>query len=136
MPYYDYNCLECNDKFSTFIAYEDYETMIVKCPRCNSKNIQRQINRVRVARSEENRLENLADPSALDGIENDPRAMGRMMRQMSSELGEEMGPEFNEGVSRLEAGQDPTEIEKDLPDLDKNSSFGVGGSEGNPLCEL
>jgi hypothetical protein len=28
-----------------------------------------------------------------------------------------MGPEFDEVVSRLESGQDPEEIERDLPDL-------------------
>jgi hypothetical protein len=36
-------------------------------------------------------------------------------------MGEELGPEFDEVVDRLEAGQSPEDIEKDLPDL---------GSEG------
>jgi Flp pilus assembly protein TadB len=39
------------------------------------------------------------------------------MRQMSSEMGEELGPEFDEVVDRLEAGQSPEEIESALPDL-------------------
>jgi Flp pilus assembly protein TadB len=43
--------------------------------------------------------------------------MAKMMRQMSSEMGEELGPEFDEVVDRLEAGQSPEDIEKDLPDL-------------------
>ena len=66
-------------------------------------------------------MENLAgdfsDPSALTGLENDPQAMGRMMRRMGSELGEEMPAEFDEVVDRLEKGQSPEDIEKDLPDL-------------------
>jgi hypothetical protein len=63
----------------------------------------------------------MADPSALAGIEDDPKAIARMMRQMSSEMGDEagdeLGPEFNEVVDRLESGQSPEEIEKSLPDL-------------------
>ena len=43
------------------------------------------------------------------------------MKQMSSELGEDPGPEFNEVVDRLEKGQSPEQIERDLPD------FGDGG---------
>lgn len=58
-----------------------------------------------------------ADPSALAGLENDPQAMGRMMRKMGKEMGEEIPPEFNEVVDRLEKGQSPEEIEKELPDL-------------------
>jgi hypothetical protein len=58
-----------------------------------------------------------SDPSALAGLENDPRAMGRMMRKMGNEMGEEVPPEFNEVVDRLEKGQSPEEIEKEIPDL-------------------
>jgi len=43
--------------------------------------------------------------------------MGRMMRKMGSELGEEMPPEFDDVVDRLEKGQSPDEIEKEMPDL-------------------
>jgi len=43
--------------------------------------------------------------------------LGRMMRQMGSELGEELPPEFDEVVDRLEKGQSPEEIEQALPDL-------------------
>ena len=40
-----------------------------------------------------------------------------MMREMSRDLGEDMGSEFDEVVDRLEKGQTPEEIERDLPDL-------------------
>ena len=76
---------------------------------------------VRVAKSDDSRMEALSsdfsDPSALAGLENDPQAMARMMRKMGSEMGEEMPPEFGEVVDRLEKGQSPDEIEKELPDL-------------------
>ena len=90
---------------------------MVVCPHCGSENVTRRLGRVRFARSEESRLDSLADPSQLAGIEDDPKAMARLMKQMSSELGEDPGPEFNEVVDRLEKGQSPEQIERDLPDL-------------------
>jgi hypothetical protein len=91
----------------------------------------RLVSRVRVLRSEESRMENLADDAMLTDLdENDPRSLGRWMRKMSQEMGEELGPEFNEIVGRLEAGEDPEEIEKSMPELgDMAGSDFVGGSE-------
>ena len=57
------------------------------------------------------------DFSGFEGLEDDPKAMGRMMRKMGKEMGEEMPPEFDDVVDRLEAGQSPEEVEKALPDL-------------------
>lgn len=126
MPAYDYICLQCKKRFDTIMSYTDYGKRPVKCSYCGSENVRRKMNRVRVARSEESRIENLAgdfsDPAALEGLENDPQALGRMMRKMGSELGEEMPPEFDEVVNRLEKGQSPEEIEKEIPDL--GDSFG------------
>lgn len=56
--------------------------------------------------------------------ENDPRALGRVMRKMASESGEEMGPEFDEIVGRLEKGEDPEKIEQSMGDL-----FGEPGGD-------
>jgi hypothetical protein len=117
--------MNCRKRFEIFMSYSEYGTKPVLCPHCTSGQVQRRIGRVRVARSEESRLESMADPANLDGLEDDPRALGRMMRQMSHEMGEELGPEFDEVVDRLEAGQDPEEIEKTLPDLG-----GDGGEMG------
>lgn len=117
MPDYPYRCLDCNQPFAVFLSYQEYDSAVVVCPHCGSENVTRRLGRVRFARSEESRLDSLADPSQLAGIEDDPKAMARLMKQMSSELGEDPGPEFNEVVDRLEKGQSPEQIERDLPDL-------------------
>src|SRR5689334_23074883 len=100
MPNYEFRCLNCRRRFEVFITYQEYGSRPVVCPHCQSDQVQRKIGRIRVARSDESRLENMADPSALAGLEDDPKALGRMMRQMSHEVGEEMGPEFDEVVGR------------------------------------
>jgi putative FmdB family regulatory protein len=133
MPFYDYICLNCSKRFDVFMSFSEYGTHRVTCPHCQSQNVRRGIPRVRVAKSEESRLDSLAgdfsDPSALAGLENDPQAMGRMMRKMGNEMGEEIPPEFNEVVDRLEKGQSPEDIEKELPDL------GAGEMGGGDMGE-
>ena len=127
MPTYQYRCKDCHRRFEVFMAYSEYGTRTVNCTHCASTNVERRIGRVRIARSEESRLENLADPSKLAGLEDDPRALGQMMREMSGEMGEDMGPEFDEVIDRLESGQSPDEIEKALPDLGGEDAGGLSG---------
>ena len=118
MPTYDYRCEECHHRFEIFLTYDEYDKTEVHCPKCGSEKVFRRIGRIRIAKSGETSLDSLMDdPSSLEGIEEDPKAMGRLMRQMQSELGEDAGPEFDEVVSRLEKGQAPEEIEKEMPDL-------------------
>ena len=117
MPTYEYCCQECGKRFEVSLSYERYESANVTCPNCGSNNIQRLISRVRIAKSEETRIENMVDPSHLNGIEDNPKALGRLMRRMGNEMGEDMGSEFDEVVSRLEKGQNPDQIEKDLPEI-------------------
>jgi putative FmdB family regulatory protein len=125
MPIYQYRCLNCKKRFEVFLSYQEYGEKNVHCPNCTSDKIQRRIGRIRVAKSEESRMDGLTDPSGLEGLENDPRALGKMMRKMSNEMGEDVGPEFDEVVDRLEAGQSPEDIEKAIPDLEG----GAGGVE-------
>ena len=117
MPNYSYRCSDCRKRFEVYMTYNEYGTLPVACPNCGSANVVRRIGRVRFARSEESRLDSLADPGDLAGLEDDPKALGKMMRRMSREMGEEMPPEFDEVVDRLEAGQSPEDIESALPDL-------------------
>lgn len=117
MPAYDYRCLNCRKRFDVFMSYSEYGTRPVKCPHCDSSNVERRIGRVRIGRSDDARMTEMADPAQLENIDRDPRTLGRMMRQMSGELDQDMGSEFNEVVSRLEKGESPEAIERAMPDL-------------------
>jgi putative FmdB family regulatory protein len=127
MPTYEYRCLDCKRRFSLIFTYAEYGVKPAICPHCTSQNVMRRINRVRIARTEESRLESMADPANLAGLEDDPRSLGRMMREMSKETGEDMGPEFDEVINRLESGQNPEQIEKDMPELAEGGMDGMGG---------
>ena len=130
MPYYEYRCLDCRKRFTTFFTFAEYGKKAAVCTHCQSQNVQRRINKVRIAKSEESRLESMADPSKLAGLEDDPKSLGRMMREMSRESGEDMGPEFDEVIHRLESGQDPKLIEKDMPELAEGGGDDMGGMGG------
>jgi len=119
MPIYEYRCHQCRRRVNIWWrTFSEAEQGTARCPRCGSENLSRMVSRVRLVRSEESRLDDLSDPSQFGDLdENDPRSLGRWMRRMSQEIGEDLGPEFDEVVDRLEAGQSPEEIEKALPDL-------------------
>ena len=118
MPTYDFTCNTCNQRFDIFLTFAEYGKKPVTCAHCNSRDVRRRMTKVRIAKSEESRMDSMADDlSGFEGIEDDPKAMGRMMRKMGKEMGEELPPEFDEVVDRLEKGQSPEEIESAIPDL-------------------
>jgi len=104
MPIYEYRCLDCRRKVSIFfrrMGADDGAT----CPLCGSARLERLYSRFALARSEEDRLERLADDAALADIdENDPKSVARFMRRMGRELGEEAGEEFEQALEELERG--------------------------------
>jgi len=90
MPIYEYRCEGCG-KISEFLVIRTDEGFVPQCKRCKSKKMSRILSRVRVVRSEESRLENLADPSKWGDLdEKDPKSMARMMKRMGKELGEDV----------------------------------------------
>lgn len=119
MPIYEYGCYDCRKRVNIFFrSFSEVATKQAVCPRCGGVHLKRLISKVAVLRSEESRLENLADPTSMAGLdENDPKSIARWMRKMSSEMGEDLGSEFNEVVDRLEAGEDPDAIERSMPEL-------------------
>lgn len=137
MPIYEYRCQKCRRRFSIFWrSFAAIDESKVVCKYCQHTEVQRLISRVRVVRSEDSRLEDMADPSAWgDFDENDPKSMGRFMRKMVNEMGDEagdLGPEFDEVIDRLESGQDPEQIEKEVPALlgDAGESGGMASAAG------
>ena len=122
MPTYDFVCNACEKRFDVFMTFSEYGNKPVNCAYCGSDKVRRRMTRVRIARSDESRLESAAnDFSGLEGLEDDPRVLGQMMRKLGGEMGEDLPPEFDEVVDRLEAGQSPEEIESVLPDLGGDS---------------
>jgi putative FmdB family regulatory protein len=92
MPIYEYCCRECKRKMSFLVmAASSFEP---ECKYCKGKDLEQLFSRFASPRSEESRLESLADPSSLSGLdENDPGSVARWMKKMGRELGEDFDGE-------------------------------------------
>jgi putative FmdB family regulatory protein len=126
MPIYEYRCNQCHRRFSHF--FKSFATTeSVGCSSCGSADVGRLISSVSVPKSDESRMENMADGSWLGDVgdvdQSDPRSMARWARRMGREMGEYMGPEFDEMVDRMEAGEMPDDMPGAMPGGD--DSFGM-----------
>jgi len=124
MPIYEFRCGHCRRPFSLFTrAFQPPADP--ECPYCHAHDARRLISRFAVVRSEERRLDDMTDDHLFDGLdEKDPKSIARWARKMSQEMGEEMPPELNEMVDRLEAGEAPEKIEAEM-----GLSEGMGGTD-------
>ena len=107
MPIYEYRCEKCR-RTTSVLTTRVSEKVEAVCAHCGGKKMSRLMSRFAMPRSEESRMESLADPSQMGDIdENDPKSVARMMKRMGKEMGDEFsGPEFDEAVEEIESGGD------------------------------
>ena len=131
MPIYEYYCYDCRRRVSVFFrTFGAANDAAARCPICAGARLRRLVSRVAVLRSEESRLDDMADESLMSGLESeDPRALANFMRKMSNEMGEPLDDELHEVVNRLEAGESPESIEASLPET-AGETPGMGGMDG------
>jgi putative FmdB family regulatory protein len=96
MPIFEYRCEGCRRRFSLLVGVVA-EGPAARCPRCGSERIARLISRFAVARSEDDALDDMADPDKMGDLE-DPRQMADWMKRMGREMGEDLGDDFDELV--------------------------------------
>src|SRR5262245_60764965 len=102
MPIYEYRCGKCGKKV-TVLTLRASEEAKPECDKCGSRSLPRLMSRFAMLKSDDDRMDDLADPSALGGLdENDPKSMARWMRKMGKELGEDAGDDFDEMVDEME----------------------------------
>ncbi|MCL6640909.1 MAG: zinc ribbon domain-containing protein [Candidatus Rokubacteria bacterium] len=103
MPIYEYECRDCR-RIVSLLVLRPSAAAAPACPRCGGSALTRVMSRFATVKSEEARLESLADPSALGDLdENDPASVARFMKRMGRELGEDLGDDFEEAVDEAMA---------------------------------
>ncbi len=106
MPLYEYRCTSCKKRV-TILTLRASEAVDQVCDKCGARTLERLMSRFAMGRSEESRMEALADPSNLAGLdENDPKSVARWMKRMSHEMGDEAGggSDIDEMAEEMAAG--------------------------------
>jgi putative FmdB family regulatory protein len=149
MPIYEFYCPKCHMLFDFFSRRIDTETRPT-CPRCKKVELTRQVSSFAVVSSrgegdqegemagmpdiDESKLERAMTElaSAAENIdENDPVQSAKLMRKLSDMTGMEMGPGMKEALRRMEAGEDPEQVEQELGDvLEEEEPFMAKGPAG------
>ncbi len=114
MPIYEYQCTACKRKMSFLVLTP--ASFEPKCKYCKGTELEQLFSRFSSPKSEEQRLESLADPTAMSGLdENDPASVARWMKKMGKEMGEDVGEDFDqiaeEAAQEAASGQPATEGE-------------------------
>ena len=109
MPIYEYECHDCRRRVSLLVRSLS-TTSPPACPRCGSTALTRLMSRFATVKSEEARLESLAEGGDMGDLdENDPSSVARFMKKMGKEFGEEFGDDFDsavdEAMSEAESGE-------------------------------
>ena len=98
MPIYEYECHGCRRRVSLLVLVPS-RASTPQCPRCGSADLSRLMSRFATVKSEDARLESLADPSQYGDVdENDPRSVARFMKKMGEEMGEDLGDDLDAAV--------------------------------------
>ena len=107
MPVYEYRCAHCrkrsNHLFRTFAA-----VATPTCPHCGAapEQMRKLVSRVNFMKSEDSRLDDLADPSMFADVdENDPRSVAKWARKLGQQLGDDLPDDYEEMVDQLESGE-------------------------------
>jgi putative FmdB family regulatory protein len=100
MPIYEFRCSDCRKKTSVFLRSFKEKTDPV-CEHCGGRNMRRLISRFAAPKSDDARMERLADPSGWGGLdENDPKSVARWTKRMGREMGDELGENIDEMVDK------------------------------------
>jgi putative FmdB family regulatory protein len=112
MPIYEYECRDCQRVVSLLVLRP--AAPAPRCPRCGGTALTRLLSRFATPKSEEARMEALADSGSLGDLdENDPASVTRFMKRMGRELGDDLGGDFEEAVDEAMAGSEADSVGDD-----------------------
>ena len=148
MPIYEFYCNKCNTIFQFFSRIIN-TTKLPNCPQCNDVQLSRIASTFAAisSSSESSSTEDNLPPvdeakmeKALVSLaeeagkidENDPKQAAQLMRKLTKETGLKLGSGMEEALNRLEKGEDPEKIEKEMGDfLETDEPFLIEGQKSN-----
>jgi putative FmdB family regulatory protein len=131
MPIYEFFCKQCNTIFNFFSRRVNTGT-IPACPKCGRELKKMLSSFATVGKAvepgdkdlaqgfDESRMEKALGELAREADkmnEEDPKAMAGLMRRFAEKTGLALNENMEKALSRLEAGEDPEQIEKEMGDI-------------------
>ena len=131
MPIYEFYCKKCHMIFNFFSGSVNVDKR-PDCPKCNRTKLERQMSAFSISknRSEEDEMPmpdmdeakmekamNLLASEAENMDEEDPRQAANLMRKLTDMTGMDLGPGMEEALAKMEAGEDPEQIEAEMGDI-------------------
>ncbi len=132
MPIYEFYCRTCHMIFN-FYAGSVNTTKRPSCPKCGQPRLKRQLSVFSTPRNrgeevedgplpdmDETKMEkamHLLSQEAGHMDENDPKQAANLMRKLTDMTGLNLGPGMQEALRRMEAGEDPEQVEAEMGDL-------------------
>jgi putative FmdB family regulatory protein len=125
MPVYEFYCPYCHRIFN-FLSRRINTNKQPDCPRCGRQQLRRRVSMFAISKGrkeedaadmpdiDEGRMEQAMQAlmSEAEGLnEDDPRQAARLMRKLYETTGMEIGGSMEEAIRRMEAGEDPEQIE-------------------------
>lgn len=147
MPIYEFYCKKCYMIFNFFSSTVNTEKRPL-CPKCGKVTLERQMSvfsRVKnlaegddppMPDMDESKMEQAMSLLAREAEtmdENDPKQAANLMRKLSDMTGLNLGPGMQEALVRMEAGEDPDQIEAEMGDLlEGEDPFSFGEKASGP----
>ncbi len=115
MPLFEYACRKCDKRF-TWVSGVVATEQPPSCPACHSADLRKLISRVTRGRSDDARMESIADR-----LENQDFDDARQLRRFAREMGREMG---------AESGEDLSDEMEEIIEAEANGDGGMGMGGG------
>lgn len=143
MPIYEFFCEQCNTIFNFFSSRPNSDKR-PDCPQCGRLQLNKMMSTfATIGKAKETDgddpmagLDEAKMEQALAGLmheaervnEDDPRQMANLMRKFADKTGMSLGGPMEEAIARMEAGEDPEQIEREMGDLmDTEEPFTIEG---------
>jgi len=139
MPIYEYYCDQCNVIFN-FYSSRVNTTKVPACPKCGKEELAKQISTFATITKgkeesddqfsglDESKMEHAFESLMREAEhinEDDPKQMASLMRKFTSQTGIHLGDSMEQAISRMEAGEDPEQVEKEMGELLNEEDFSL-----------
>lgn len=123
MPLFEFRCRDCEKQF-TFLTGVIAENNEPACPRCGSAQLKKLISRVGRGRSDDDRMEAMADRLETADMD-DPRDLRRFAREMGREMSAETGEDMSDELEQMIEAEATGELDSESGAMSNSSDDGT-----------